>query len=344
MNKTIFSVVKNNLIKFGFVILLAGIILPFFMLDIVQSIGFRSYIESDSIEWLSIPLMILAALVTISIWSRLIYLGIRKKHSKEMMRSVTVLGSFFVWFVFVLIKNEYYSSNSVYFTLQYAGYFVLIFSLFALWRVVLLHTGGHLRSILKTSQYRRLFIGIIGVYGLFYLFASGMFLLPNSEKLPSSTNGFIQTYESYGLLTSWPNMEFWWPAVSLAGSVSLDALLLFITITGFMAISMTLLIYGWRSSSNRNFGIKGVSSTVGSGMAVTFVSFSCCSLPLLYPLLLLFLSTAAAESMAALMVHEAGLLFNLMQMAILSLMAVMVIFMATRLERVNVTCKVGSTN
>jgi ABC-type uncharacterized transport system permease subunit len=139
-------------------------------------------------------------------------------------------------------------------------------------------------------------------------------------------------------------MEFWWPAVSLAGSLSLDAFLLFVTITGFMAISMTLLIYGWRVSSNRSYGIKGVSSTVGSGVAVTFVSFSCCSLPLLYPLLLLFLSSTAAESMAALMVHEAGLLFNLMQMAILSLMAVMVIYMAEQLKRVNVTCKVGSTN
>jgi hypothetical protein len=33
-----------------------------------------------------------------------------------------------------------------------------------------------------------------------------------------------------------------------------------------------------------------------------------------------------------------------MQMAILSLMAVMVIYMAERLKRVNVTCKVDSTN
>jgi hypothetical protein len=47
--------------------------------------------------------------------------------------------------------------------------------------------------------------------------------------------------------------------------------------------------------------------------------------------------------MAALMVHEAGLLFNLMQMAILSLMAVTVIFMATRLKRINTTCKLDST-
>jgi hypothetical protein len=340
MNKTASSVVKDRFIKFGFVFLLVGITLPFILLGIIQSNEFRI----DSIQWLSIPLMIIAALVTISIWSRLIYSGIQRKNISETSRSVVVLSSFFVWFAFVLIKNGNNLSNLVYFTLHYAGYFVLLFSLFALWRVVLLHAGGPVRSILKNHQYRRLFIGIIGVYGLFYLFASGMFLLPNSEKLPNSTNGFIQMYDSYGLLTSWPTMEFWLPAVSLAGSLSLDALLLFVTITGFMGTSMTLLIYGWRTSSNQNFGVKGVSSTVGSGVAVTFVSFSCCSLPLLYPLLLLLLSSTAAESMAALMVHQAGLLFNLMQMAILSLMAVTVIYMAKRLKQIHVTCEVGSMN
>lgn len=341
MNKTISSVVKGRFIKFGLIFMLVGIILPFLLLNIILSNEFRI----DSIKWVSIPLMIIAALVTISIWSRLIYSGIRRKNFSEMSRSVTVLSSFFVWFAYVLIKNGNNLSNLVYFTLQYAGYFVLLFSLFALWRVVLLHAGVHVRFILKNRQYRRLFIAIIGVYALFYLFASGMFLLPNSEKLPNSTNGFIQMYESYGLLTSWPTVEFWWPTVSLAGSLSLDALLLFVTITGFMGISMTLLIYGWRTSSNQNFGIKGMGSTVGSGVAVTFVSFSCCSLPFLYPLLLLLLSSTAAESMAALMVHQAGLFFNLMQMAILSLMSITVIFMVTRLKRVEANaCKVGLMN
>jgi hypothetical protein len=279
MNKIITSIVKDRIITFGLLILLAGIVLPFLLLDIIQSNEFRI----DSIKWVSIPLMIIAALVTISIWSRLIYSGIQRKNFSETSSSVIVLCSFFVWFAYVLIKNGNDLSNLVYFTLHYSGYFVLLFSLFALWIVVLLHAGGPVRSILKNRQYSILFIGILGVYALFYLFASGMVLLPTSEKLPNS-DGFIQVYESYGLLTSWPTVEFWWPAVSLAGSLSVDALLILVTITSFMAISMTLLIYGWRSTSNRNFGIKGMGSTVGSGVAVTLVSFSCCSLPLLYPL------------------------------------------------------------
>jgi hypothetical protein len=333
MNKIIFSTEKDRIITSGFIILLVGILL-FLVFDIVQSSGFRSFIESFSIEWVSIPLMIIAALVTVSIWSRLIYSGIQKKNVIEMTRSITVLGSFFVWFAFVLIKNEYSSSDSVYFTLQYAGYFVLIFSLFALWRVVLLHTGDHLRAILKNRQYRRIFIGIIAVYGLFSLLVSEMVLLPNSENLPASTNGFIKPYGSYGLLTIWPGVYFWWPTVRIAGSLTVDALLMLVTISGFMGISVTLLIHGWRSSSNQNLDIKGMSSTVGSSVVATLASFSCCSLPLLYPLLLLVLSSTAAESMAGMMVHQAGLFFNLIQMTILSLMTVTVIFMAKRFERV----------
>jgi hypothetical protein len=147
----------------------------------------------------------------------------------------------------------------------------------------------------------------------------------------------------FGPLTFWPNVEFWWPEIQIFGALSVGTLLLLLTIAGFMGISIVLLIYGWRSSTSKSFGVKAVGSTTGSSMAITATSFCCCCLPVLYPILALLVGSTAAESLTLLLVNSSGPLFNLIQMAILSLMAVTAISAADRLNRVfSSTCELGN--
>jgi hypothetical protein len=282
-------------------------------------------------QWIAVTVMTMAGIVTLSIWSRLAYSAIRHKNGQAAIRSMAVLFSFLVWFAFTLVQNWAFSNYELYSISRYAGYLVLIFALVTLWRVVWLYAGGYLSLILKIRGYRYFFLGSIIVYGVIQLFASGMLQFPGVEERPITDNGFIKVITSYGLLSVWPDVQLWWPAANLAGSVSLDAFAIFVTLTGFMAMSMTLLLYGWRSGSDKKFRMKGIGSTLGSGIAITAISFSCCSFPILYPLFLLFLNSTAATTMSSLIMNQSGILFNLIQMAVLSLMAVTAIFSAGRL-------------
>jgi hypothetical protein len=292
---------------------------------------------SDPTQWIIGGLTIIAALITIGIWGKLIHSGIRRQNTTEMMRSITVLISFLLWFALVAIQHWVLSREAnplIYFVSIGLGYLVLPYALISLWRVVLLHAGSHLRTIFKVSLYRMILIGATIAYSLFYLFASGLLAPPDPEDPPLPNYGFINWQESYGPLTFWPNVEFWWPEIQIFGALSIGTLLLLVTIAGFMGISIVLLIYGWRSRTSKSFGVKAMGSTTGSSMAIAATSFCCCCLPVLYPILALLVGSTAAESLTLLLVNSSGPLFNLIQMAVLSLMAVTAISAADRLNRV----------
>jgi hypothetical protein len=158
------------------------------------------------------------------------------------------------------------------------------------------------------------------------VFASGMFVFPPVEdKLHQN---FINLYSSYSLLTEWPSLSFGIQKVNLAGTITLDLLLLLVTISFFMAVNIVLLFNNWRANSGKNMKMFG--STAGSTAAITLSSFSCCSLPLLYPLLTVLAGSTAAKSLSYRMIHESGVLFNLLQIMILSLVTVTSVWLSKR--------------
>jgi hypothetical protein len=281
--------------------------------------------------WMFTLLMMIAAIISLTIWSRFLYIGIRHKNLQETMISITAFYSLFIWFAWVLIQNWASFSNYTLYTVSLnLGYVVLIFAHVALWRVVLFYSGDLLRFILKIRKYRVLFIITLVLYAIFYLLASGMFLFPPAEQQP---NAFFNLYTSYGLLSVWPSISFGWPLLHLAGTITLDALLILTTITSFMATSITFFVYNWRSNSVKSMRMVG--STAGSSAAITFTSFACCSLPLQYPLLTLLIGSTAAQSLSYRIIHEPGPLFSLFQIAILSLVTVTTVFAANRLRHCN---------
>lgn len=260
-------------------------------------------------------LMIAAAMVSLVIWGKFIYSGLRRNNVQETMKSVTVLCSLFIWFAVVLIQEWASSLNSPLYSLTLnLGYLIFLFALVALWRVVLFLSGDSFRFILKLRGYRMFFTVVLMAYTVFYLFASGMFLFPSAEEMP--TTKFVNMYTSYGLLSVWPAISFGWPLLHLAGTITLDALFILITITFFMAVSISFVVFHWQSNSVKNMRMAG--STAGSGVTVTLTSFACCGLPLLYPILANMVGSTAAQALSYRMIYESGPLFSLFQIAILS--------------------------
>jgi hypothetical protein len=337
MNHTKKFSVPLKTAKRSVIAMLIGIIFPWLMINRVQAHDFENHSSSDPTQWIIGSLMFIAAVVTIGIWSKLIYSASRRKVYPEMMRSITVLSSFILWFALIAVQQWVVSREADLFMYSLAfglGYFVLPFALFALWRVVLFHAGSYIRSILKIRRYWILLIGTTILYGLFYLFASGLVAPPDPEDPPLPDQGFFGTSEFYGPLTFWPNIEFWWPGVNLFGAVSVGTLFMLITLAGFMAISVVLLVYNWRSRKNKSFHIKEIGGTTGSSMVIASTSFCCCCLPVLYPLLGLLVGSTAAESLSLFLVKSSGPLFNLVQFAILSMMTVTAISASKRLSPV----------
>jgi hypothetical protein len=288
---------------------------------------------NDVINWFNRALLMITAVVTITIWSKMMLSGIRRNNYALTIRSITVLGSFFVWYVLILLQPWMSSDPKLYSVTLKVGYFILPFALISLWRLVLLHTGSQLKLILKRRRYRIVLIGTSAAYGLFYLYASGMIAPPDPENPILRLNGFFKVAEFYGPLTMWPNIEFWSPHLKLFGAVSIGTFLMLITVSGLMGINLTLLAYAWRLKSDQNTSIKTMGRTAGISVLVPVTSYGCCSLPLLYPLFVILLGSTVAESLAPLLVNVSGSFFNLFQIAILSLLAATVISAANRVKK-----------
>jgi hypothetical protein len=311
------------------IILLFSVVSALFFVFLVEITNLSAQEVKGSAKLISIILMALSVLVMITIWGRLIYESILRRSYEETLKLLTVVGSFFLWYIFVLFQQWSFSNYKLYTIFHRVGYVVMLFVLIALWRVVLYYAGDSLRHILNRKLGRIGFLGLAIGYGIFYSFASGMIEIPNENSLPDS-KGFVTVFDSYGLLTSWWNLSFWLPDVHLAGSISLDAFMILVTISSFTAMGLLLLIDRWKTRHEFN----GWGRTFGSSAAVTVISFSCCSLPMLYPFLLLLLNSAGAQALASFMVDQAGPMFNLIQMAILSMVSGTTIYIANQIYNV----------
>jgi hypothetical protein len=279
-------------------------------------------------QWISTGLMVSAGFITLSIWVKLILDGFRDRNVVALTRSATALSSMLIWILVVFILNWSAEANSPLYSLSLnLGYIVVLFTLICVWRVLWLQLAPYFQDILKSPRLIVSFTLTFLLYSVFYLFASGMLVFPpKNERLHES---FINLYTSYSLLTEWPSLSFGLHQVNLAGTITLDALLLLITISFFMAANIILLSTSWRNIKGTKRKLAG--SAAGSTAAITLSSFSCCSLPLLYPLLTVLAGSTAAQSLSYQMIHESGVLFNLFQMMILSLVTITSIGLAKRL-------------
>lgn len=196
-------------------------------------------------------------------------------------------------------------------------------------------SNKHLSYILKINSYRILFVFSTIGYSIFYLLASGWVSPPDPEDPPLPRTGFIGFYENYGPLTFWPNIEFWLPSINLFGAISIGALLMMLTLSGFMAISVLLFVYSLKVKRQNKLNLHAIGNGTGSSISLTATSFCCCCLPVLYPVLSLLIGSTAAETLSLLLISSSSPLFNMIQTAVLSLMALSVISLSKNIDVLN---------
>lgn len=286
----------------------------------------------DIVNWVNQSTIIFSILTILIIWGSFLYVGFRKRNFQTMFRSLTVLGLFFVWLFIIAIQDQLSSNSSLdsYKPTFFVGYIVFIVTLFSLWRVVGLHVGGTLRHLAKKRNYRLLMIYSAFTYSIFYMFTSGMITFTSSSTASLPKQGYIIQSQSYGPLSIWPNIEFWWPELQLFGVISIAGVLMVITLAGLIGISSGLVVYQWRLK--RNWDLKVMGSTVGSGVAVTTTCFVSCALPAIYPILVILFGSATAEPLSRLLANQSGYFVNLLQMAVLSVMVGSVVYAGHRLR------------
>ncbi|SDJ20644.1 hypothetical protein [Alteribacillus bidgolensis] len=193
-----------------------------------------------------------------------------------------------------------------------------------------LHVGTYLHYLFTFPWYRIVVGSTSFIYGVFYLFASGMLTISNPNASKILEQGYIKASQTYGPLSIWPSIEFWWPNLHLFGIISVAGLFLLMAFVGLVGVALGFVIYQWRLK--KKWDMKTMGSTVGSSVAVTATCFVSCSLPAVYPLLLVLFGSATADPLSRLLTNESGWLVNLVQMATLSLMAASVIYIGQRLK------------
>lgn len=286
------------------------------------------------IDWFHVISNSLSLLVVCLVWGRFIYKGIVNRNFQSVSRSVSVLGMFFVWLVIVIAQTwlaRNGSSIEQYEPTYLVGYIVFPLTLIALARVVSLHVKEPIQTLFGFKHYRMLTFYSALIYGIFYIFASGMITFTSSEGISLSKEGFIKSSHSYGPLSIWPNVEIWWPALHLYGVISIAGVLMTFMLAMLIGMSTSFLVYQWKLQ--RKWNLKSMSSTVGSGLVVTTTCFVSCALPTVYPILLLLFGSATAEPLSRLIGNQSGFFVNFVHMAVLSLMVGNMVLITKRFQQ-----------
>lgn len=314
------------------------IIASLFITSPVSAHGIEIHEKTKFIIWVVRFLIVLSSAITIGTWTKFLYSGFMKQEYDHMLRAATVLISFLFWFLLIGVQNYILSignNTAIYNISFYTGYFVLPFTLLSLWRVIRPFAKKHLSYILKINFYRRVFVFSIIGYSAFYLLTSGMIIPPDSEGPTISKAGFFGVYESYGPLTFWPNIEFIPPLIGVFAAISIGTLLMMLTLSGLMAIGIVLFVYSLKVKQQNKLYFRSLGNLTGSSVSLTLTSFCCCCLPVLAPVLSLLIGTAAAETLSLLLVSSSSPLFNMIQTAVLSLMALSVISLSKNIDILN---------
>jgi hypothetical protein len=260
-------------------------------------------------------LLILLIIFIGLIWFKIFAAFVKDKDSKGMIRSIAVIFSLTLWFT--VIGIQHWVLGQYHHPLLYTmGFVVLPLTLFSLWRLISLQAYKYLRNILKKPRSFFIFLGVLFLYSLFYLFASGLFsaswlALPSADDVPVHSKGFLIFSQTYGPLTMWYTVDFWIPIFKIYGVLSIGTFLLMLAVSIFMATNVVLLLYSWKLKKDKIKSMNALVGATGSSSAIAATSFCCCCLPALYPVMSLLFGSAAAETLSIALIDSSGPLFNL---------------------------------
>lgn len=181
---------------------------------------------------------------------------------------------------------------------------------------------------------RALAIGAIAGLVFLGLFAFGthMLFVPTAEEIASAgdTGAYLHTYETFGPLAVWPDVEFGLPGLVVAGFLTLPTAAIALTAAGLFALAIGLLV--------SNFSRGGLGAIGGAGTAPVATNFCACCTPAFYPVLVALFGSGAAPLVYAMSDPDLAL-FNVAQVGNVWLLTVAVVL---GIRRVTTFCRPAS--
>lgn len=165
----------------------------------------------------------------------------------------------------------------------------LIFgTLAAAWACVLPHRHRFWPQL--GSDRRALTIGGIAgaLFGVFFAVGTHMVRIVPAEEaaLAGDRSGYILSYETFGPLAVWPDVEVWWPAVRLGAHATPASAGILVTAVSLFALAIAVLA--------SNFSRGRLGATSGAGAAPVAMNLCACCTPAFYPVLVALFGSAAA--------------------------------------------------
>lgn len=168
-------------------------------------------------------------------------------------------------------------------------------------------------------------VGLVSL-GLF-AFGTHMVYVPTAEEIAyaGDTDAYLRTYETFGPLAMWPDVEFGLPGLEVAGFVTLPTAAIALTAAGLFALAIALLA--------TSFSRRGLGAIGGAGAAPMATTFCACCTPALYPILVALFGSGAAPLVYAMSDPDLAL-YNVAQVGNVWLLTLAVVLGIRRTQAV----------
>ncbi|MGM0397539.1 MAG: hypothetical protein ACQEQY_00965 [Halobacteriota archaeon] len=145
-----------------------------------------------------------------------------------------------------------------------------------------------LRSAFDRSFSRRVGVGTALFTTVVVAFSAGTVTVNPDPGVNTPTEGFVKAFPVADPLVTWPAIEFFVPAIPLAGMVSIGTVILFGVLGGLVGLNAAVITDQWQAG--RELSLRG--SLVGS-LTTTGATACCCCAPAMYGVVSAVFGTAA---------------------------------------------------
>jgi hypothetical protein len=131
--------------------------------------------------------------------------------------------------------------------------------------------------------------GALGLFAVFFAFSAGTMTVNPDLAAGVPDGGFVTDYRVASPLVYWPAVEFYLPAIPLAGYVSLGTVLLVVLLGGLVALNAALAARQFRADGGAESPRAMLGAVTASGATAC-----CCCAPALYGAVGVLFGTAAS--------------------------------------------------
>jgi hypothetical protein len=155
---------------------------------------------------------------------------------------------------------------------------------YVLWK----DTRAVLRSAFSSRFSRAVGVGTGLITAVIVAFSAGTLTVNPDPGINAPEEAFLETFPVADPLVTWPAVEFFLPAIPLAGMISVGTVVLFGVLGGLVGVNAAVITDQWQAG--RDFSLRG--SLLGS-VTTTGATACCCCAPAMYGVISAVFGSAA---------------------------------------------------